>query len=434
METTQEFVDILQAQVFNFVWGNKPPKIKNVVAFLKHEEGGLNLPHIESYIKANKFGLIKRFLEDGNWIQYLKTFLPEISLTYFLHSSMDPDTLPQNIPTFYRQILHIWFSLNPEPITYEQIISESLYLNRHIKIDKKYTFFEPLLRNKVLNVNDLLADGKIMSFVELCGKHGQLISHYEYMCLIDAIPLSWKNTLKQKPETNTFDSYLPNYDILNINIQNRHKNIKDVKTKDVYSLLISKYNTKPSCIKAWHTRLNITLDDAEWKNVFIMPKIYIKNIRIREFQYKITHRYYGCDSKVSKWDSSVSATCKLCNNGIANILHTFYLCQVTQIFWEDLEDWMNSNIFMHNPIKLNAATVLIGDPTHLKTGHMLNHCLVYAKYFIHRQRQINKCPELRSSIPFYNTVLQTEKERYCMTGKLKLFSNIFGRMSEELSV
>ena len=180
--------------------------------------------------------------------------------------------------------------------------------------------------------------------------------------------------------------------------------------------------------------LNIMLDDAEWKKIFIMPKIYIKNIRIREFQHKITHRYYGCDSKVAKWDRTVPATCKLCKNGIANILHTFYECQVTQIFWENLEDWMNSNIFTQNQIKLTALSVIIGDPTHLKTGHMLNHCLIYAKYFIHRQRQINKRPELRSFIPFYTIVLQTEKERYCMTGKLKQFSKIFGKISEKLSV
>ena len=166
------------------------------------------------------------------------------------------------------------------------------------------------------------------------------------MCLIDAIPLTWKNILKQRCQINTAEIPLPNYDILNIELQHRHKNIKDVKTKDAYSLLMSKIKIKPSCIEAWHTRLNILLDDAQWKNIFMMPKIYIKDMRIRGFQHKITHRYYGCDSKVSKWDSSVPAICKMCNNETANILHTFYACKQTQIFWGNLENWLNANIFM----------------------------------------------------------------------------------------
>ena len=72
----------------------------------------MKVPQIDCYIKANKAIWAKRLLNDeDNWVQYIKSYLPDISLKHFLKCNFNPNDLPSYIPEFYRQVLHAWFTL-----------------------------------------------------------------------------------------------------------------------------------------------------------------------------------------------------------------------------------------------------------------------------------------------------------------------------------
>ena len=49
-----------------FVWDEKPDKIKRNVIINNYEEGGLKLPHIESFCKALKMSWLHKLLDPMN--------------------------------------------------------------------------------------------------------------------------------------------------------------------------------------------------------------------------------------------------------------------------------------------------------------------------------------------------------------------------------
>ena len=56
--------------ILNFLWDNKPPKIKRNVVLLKHSQGGLGITDIYSYSKSVKFMWIKKMMDnsfDSSW-------------------------------------------------------------------------------------------------------------------------------------------------------------------------------------------------------------------------------------------------------------------------------------------------------------------------------------------------------------------------------
>ena len=48
------FVNEINSLMFKFLWDGKPDKIKRSVIINKIEDGGIEIPHIESQIKAQK--------------------------------------------------------------------------------------------------------------------------------------------------------------------------------------------------------------------------------------------------------------------------------------------------------------------------------------------------------------------------------------------
>jgi hypothetical protein len=65
----ETLIDI-QNILFRFLWNNKRDKIKRKVIMNNYEEGGLKLPHIESYCYALKMSWIQKLLNPMNHSQW----------------------------------------------------------------------------------------------------------------------------------------------------------------------------------------------------------------------------------------------------------------------------------------------------------------------------------------------------------------------------
>ena len=52
--------------IFNFIWDNKPDKIKRKSLYTKYESGGLNLTNINKFLTSIKSSWIKRYLDSEN--------------------------------------------------------------------------------------------------------------------------------------------------------------------------------------------------------------------------------------------------------------------------------------------------------------------------------------------------------------------------------
>ena len=270
----------MQKNIFDFVWNYKKPKVKNKVVIQSIENGGFKVPCIEPHVKASRISWIKRLLQkDCRSMQYLVTFLPNIDFKDFVKCNFNPKDLPTDIPAFYFQILHAWFEMKKEPETPLDVRREYVIFNQYIGIDSKYIYYKSLAENGVLLIDQLVNNtGTFIDFNTFSVKYGPLITQFQYMSLIDAIPKYWRKILK----TQTFNTSI-------CSTQEKpfckiapkvEKNVYMLKSSEVYWSILSNNKTQATCIKSWADRIDVKVEDKYWEAVFKMPLLCVNEIRI----------------------------------------------------------------------------------------------------------------------------------------------------------
>ena len=93
--------------ILNFLWNNKPPRVKHDVMIAKIKDSGLKLPDITSFHNAQKVCWIKRLqTSEGKW---RKLFLILSSLNSLLldHKLQVSDISKRKIESFHHHTLNI---------------------------------------------------------------------------------------------------------------------------------------------------------------------------------------------------------------------------------------------------------------------------------------------------------------------------------------
>ena len=428
LEITEQFVENVQKEVNSFIWDGKKPKIKQKVAYQSIENGGLAIPNIELFMKANRAMWIKRLLMKNNrCIEYLKMFLPKMDFSYFIKCNYNPVDLPQDIPRFYYQILFAWFNLKKEPQTPLDIRRELIVLNQYISIDNKYVYNNKLILNKKIMINDFFKpEGKPLSYNEFIEKEGNIVSFFDYIAYIDAIPRKWKKLLRNQT-ISTICFNINEQPVCHISNTIQYRNVFMMSSRELYWSMLNENLLSPSCINAWNKRLVTKIENTTWEKLFILPFKCTQNIHVKDFQLKIIHRFYASNSLVSKWDKDTKGSCDLCKFENANILHIFVECPYTQKFWENIDKWLRPVVFPYTA-ELDSLNMLFGIVPYSLGNHCVNHCLIYCRFFIHSETRNSNKPTLNKFIQYYKYILQIEKETFIVRNELKLFSKLFGKI------
>ena len=421
-EVSKDIVDALQADIFDFIWENKKPKIKNDCATQDLCDGGIKIPHVDTYIKASRVTWIKRLCnKNSRNLQYLLTFLPAMEFKYFLKCNYNPNDLPLDIPTFYFQVLVAWFALKTQPVTPLDIRREHFIFNQYITIDHKYVYIKNLINSNIIMINDIVYDnGSFLSYQQFIEKYGNVISHFNYMSLIDAIPIAWKNVLKNHNIDGNICHLNEN---LYCKLGEKAYPILKITSSDIYWHQIKQYNVKPTCINSWNERIDITTDPQYWGKIFTLPFNCLSDIRIREFQLKILHRFYPTQKLVSKWDGEVSPICNYCKSATADILHTFCECKYLVTFWQQLSASAESKWGMKIPT--DNLSIIFGQVPYTMQNHCINHIIMYAKYYLHKCRYKLEFPTKGGFLTYYKHILNIEKNTYTLKYRNTVFKSLF---------
>ena len=385
--------------------------------------GGLKFPNIELLVRAQKIAWIKRITcnNTASWMQLLHTFLPQMHIIDILKCSIEPDELAEEIPTFYRQVLCAWYEINPEPTSALDIRRQIVWFNKHIRINQDTIFKQQLYTKGLCTINDLLNEnGKFLTYDNFNTKYNIHINSLEYMSLIHAIPIEWKNKIKSC----TFPIHIiDNTEDPHIKINDQHKNITQVKSRDIYLKLLKLQELKPNCIEAWNSRLDLNLGVKDWAYIFTLPKETVSDTKVIAIQYKILHRCYATDSIISKWDNTKSEYCSLCNQK-ANIMHNFISCTPINEFWKQIEVKFKDLNILENDCIITPTDIILGKYKQVKYD-TLNHAIMYAKYYIHTHYILNINVNATNFINYYKHILLIEKQRYTERNEPETFNKRF---------
>ena len=139
-------------------------------------------------------------------------------------------------------------------------------------------------------------------------------------------------------------------------IGNKIFDIKDKKSKDYYSLLVSKKLNFPNIIHKLKSDFNFTTQQL--KEIFSLPHLVALESYVKAFQYKVINSILYTNSKLCKIGFRINSACTFCNDEPENLYHFFYQCPHSKMFWTDFEsDWCHLS---NQPIHLSAENVLFG--------------------------------------------------------------------------
>jgi hypothetical protein len=296
MVSPPKFIEYVNTIAFNFVWHNKPEKIKRKTIIADYEKGGLKMLDIGSFIKAQKVMWIKRLLTPGSasW--------KAVPSLLFLSEFLGPDTFKCNLsckekiddfPDFYWQIIKCWNELKTiteeteSPLT---IRRECIWLNKNIPLTKINIDWRKWSEKGINLIHHILDEnGKFLSVAQLEVKYDLKVDFLKYNALKNTFPPSWRKILKTMKIT---ENAIHFNEQVYLKVGKTNKPISQVTNKEVYWIFVKKIQIDPIIL----TRLKEYIDPLYEciEDIFTIPMV-IRDTKIRAFQYKLLYNLIPCN-------------------------------------------------------------------------------------------------------------------------------------------
>ena len=114
---SQQTIQLIKTNMFNFLWDNKPDKIRRDIIIQDYKDGGLKMIDIEKFIKSLKSSCIKRILDTSNNGVLKNIYLKKINKfggKLFFESNIKKNDITKHFSdeTFLQNILLSWVDIN----------------------------------------------------------------------------------------------------------------------------------------------------------------------------------------------------------------------------------------------------------------------------------------------------------------------------------
>jgi hypothetical protein len=396
----------LQLQCYKFIWDNKNDKIKRTIATHTIQNGGIGIPHLETYIKSLKLTWLKKCCNpnySSKWKSILLEECPVDTITNY-----GPRVL-QSIKVsncFWKDVFSSYVDLYNKVIVTnaEEVLAEPLFHNDKFKIDGKVLELDSWSEAGVYLVRDLVKeDGTFISLEDFQNKFHikvPILTYYGYI-----------STIKKYLRT------------AEINLENNSNNMQNNKAfsillkaskgaKTFYDIILGEPSVSNSC-KNWEKILN---SEINWSKIFFETKK-VQEVKLRWFQIKICYRILVTNSMLVRLNVITSNTCSFCNEEKDTIFHYLWNCLYVQKFWTEFVKCLKQNCTNCDRLNLNPVLVLFGHDNRSKTDIGFQHILLTAKYFIYKCR-INKTkPIIPMFLKELSCTFKTDKYVHSMNMK-----------------
>lgn len=349
-----------QKCINNFIWSNKPPKIKHSVMIQDNDRWGLKAPDLINMQKSLRLAWISRLLEPKHRV--IDTIFEKYGgLSLLLHSNYDFKKL--DIPAFYAAIFEFFTEIHDQ-----SKFKGILWNNRHVTVNKQPVFYREWHEKGVKYVRDLIENNKVLPKKEI-----------EQRFKLDTIDLgiyraikSCINKMIRQNQTCISTEYTIKLST-NYEIDGKILNLQLAKCKDYYAMLTYNATETPTAMGYWN-RLGFTIADPQW-NSFIMAKNSCKESSPLALQYRLIHNILPCNENLHKWKIRTDSECAHCSQ-TETILHMFVECKHIQQYLKEIADLINIPLFTE-AIK-DKNTVIFGSQ-----DRQINNLLLLTKMFFY---------------------------------------------------
>ena len=130
-----------------------------------------------------------------------------------------------------------------------------------------------------------------------------------------------------------------------------------------------------------------------WRRTYSLAFLCTKETKLREFQFKLLHRRIATNDFLHKIGLKPNESCTFCGETTENLIHLFWKCKHTWIFWEETHRWICQNVngLASDTFSVALCLGIVDDRGDL----LLHHVLLIARYYIYTCRLRNTLPKLQ---------------------------------------
>ena len=151
----------------------------------------------------------------------------------------------------------------------------------------------------------------------------------------------------------------------------------------VYQKLISDKGERPlSCQEKWHKDISSTNETVDWRKVYQTSTACTRSSKLIDFNFRFLHRRLATNSYLQKIGIREDNNCTFCHNEKEDLMHLFWQCEKTTIFWQNLSLWLQSCQILTTENNLHLETALGLKPDSSNFKLQINFCCLLAKQHI----------------------------------------------------
>lgn len=183
-----------------FLWSKKRSKVAYQSVIQKIQSGGLRLLDLDSRIRANHIGWIKRILLDPHCSspEVIWNILGEEDIHLALAFKKAPDTWPPRMSPFYKAVLTTWLEARDYAPSTELDIREEVLWNNHITSSTQHFLDHNRWRHwieaGIFPIDHIChsSDNRIMGHEEISAKYHIKSNFLEALTFRNSVPLGWR--------------------------------------------------------------------------------------------------------------------------------------------------------------------------------------------------------------------------------------------------
>jgi len=360
-----DYLNKIEKNLLKFIWKYKTPKIRSTVIKKQKDLAGAGMIDIKLKEKCIKLSWLPRLIYcSGVWKEDVLDILSinEDTVEYFLQGNIKEADLPIKLKnrTLWYESFKAWCSINykkPEDIYHiNDILNNNIWYNSNLKINNKITFWKQWYKAGIRKIQDLVNPNSadLYSWLELSTKYNLNGNFLNYYSIISTIPETWKQIIKEVFHSrNDIDQQYESS--LNTVLFTSPKPVGTL-----YKILVNNYNDQPQDrVDRWSVDLNCELDNIEWYSVIYDSYSCTNSVYLRSFIYKFAMRAIYPNYLLHKMKLSQSPLCPKCGQSNETIMHMFWECPTTKIFWRDILSWIKKILKVKIPYSKSVILIFM---------------------------------------------------------------------------
>ena len=216
------------------------------------------------------------------------------------HCNYDVSILPLNISLFYLELLQ-WWSEFRDTFSSEKDWRYILWNNKQILINNKTVNYKSYFEAGVVHISDQSFELNNKDSLSLVSKRISKTICLVWAGLRHSIPSILKNCT-HKLTTDEFS----------LKIEDNIFDVTKKKSKDYYTLLVSRKALFPTIVNKLQNEFHFTLEEV--KQIFMIPHCVTLEAYVKAFQYKILNSILYANAKLYKIGFKLNDSCSFCSS------------------------------------------------------------------------------------------------------------------------